>query len=67
MITDLAEEAMRVYEKISKNNNLRSSTIDRLKQMQNKIISFMFIHKEAEVLAEAIKHILNNLPKGAIS
>ncbi|EFS0641636.1 DUF3150 domain-containing protein [Escherichia coli] len=67
LITDLAEEAMRVYEKISKNNNLRSSTIDRLKQMQNKIISFMFIHKEAAVLAEAIKHIMNNLPKGAIS
>ncbi|BDO06029.1 DUF3150 domain-containing protein [Klebsiella quasipneumoniae] len=60
LITDLAEEAMRVYEKISKNNNL-------LKQMQNKIISFMFIHKEAAVLAEAIKHIMNNLPKGAIS
>ncbi len=67
LITDLAEEAMKVYEKISKNNNLRSSTIDRLKQMQNKIISFMFIHKEAAVLAEAIKHIMNNLPKGAIS
>ncbi|MCC9335660.1 DUF3150 domain-containing protein [Enterobacter hormaechei] len=67
LITDLAEEAMRVYEKISKNNNFRSSTIDRLKQMQNKIISFMFIHKEAAVLAEAIKHIMNNLPKGAIS
>ncbi len=27
----------------------------------------MFIHKEAAVLAEAIKHIMNNLPKGAIS
>ncbi|EFD0235616.1 DUF3150 domain-containing protein [Klebsiella quasipneumoniae subsp. similipneumoniae] len=67
LITDLADEAMKVYEKISKNNNLRSSTIDRLKQMQNKIISFMFIHKEAAVLAEAIKHIMNNLPKGAIS
>ena len=67
LITDLTEEAMRVYEKISKNNNLRSSTIDRLKQMQNKIISFMFIHKEAAVLAEAIKHIMSNLPKGAIS
>ncbi|EOG4696657.1 DUF3150 domain-containing protein [Salmonella enterica subsp. enterica serovar Montevideo] len=67
LITDLAEEAMKVYEKISKNNILRSSTIDRLKQMQNKIISFMFIHKEAAVLAEAIKHIMNNLPKGAIS
>ncbi|EEI6870449.1 DUF3150 domain-containing protein, partial [Salmonella enterica subsp. enterica serovar 4,[5],12:i:-] len=52
---------------ISKNDNLRSSTIDRLKQMQDKIISFMFIHKEAVVLAEAIKHIMNNLPKGAIS
>lgn len=67
LITDLADEAMKVYEKISKNNNLRSSTIDRLKQMQNKIISFMFIHKEAAVLAEAIKHIMNNLPRGAIS
>lgn len=67
LVADLADEAMKVYEKISKNNNLRSSTIDRLKQMQNKIISFMFIHKEAAVLAEAIKHIMNNLPKGAIS
>lgn len=35
--------------------------------MQDKIISFMFIHKEAVVLAEAIKHVMNNLPKGAIS
>ena len=35
--------------------------------MQDKIISFMFIHKEVVVLAEAIKHIMNNLPKGAIS
>ena len=67
LITDLADEAMKVYTKISKNDNLRSSTIDRLKQMQDKIISFMFIHKEAVVLAEAIKHIMNNLPKGAIS
>jgi hypothetical protein len=63
----LADEAMKVYAKISKNDNLRSSTIDRLKQMQDKIISFMFIHKEAVVLAEAIKHVMNNLPKGAIS
>ncbi|RVR04741.1 DUF3150 domain-containing protein, partial [Enterobacter hormaechei] len=67
LIIDLADEAMKVYAKISKNDNLRSSTIDRLKQMQDKIISFMFIHKEAVVLAEAIKHVMNNLPKGAIS
>jgi len=67
LLIDLADEASKVYAKISKNDNMRSSTISRLKQMQNKIISFMFIHKEASVLADAINHIISNLPAGAIN
>ncbi|EBG2148476.1 DUF3150 domain-containing protein [Salmonella enterica] len=67
LLVDLADEAAKVYAKISQRDNMRSSTIARLKQMQNKIISFMFIHKEAAVLADAIKHIVNNLPSGAIN
>jgi hypothetical protein len=67
LLVDLADEASKVYSKISKNDNMRSSTITRLKQMQSKIISFMFIHKEAAVLADAINHIISNLPAGAIN
>lgn len=66
LLIDIADEAGQIYEKINPRDNMRSTTIARLKQMQSKIISFMFIHKEAAVLADAIKHVVNNLPTGAI-
>ncbi|MFS9592215.1 DUF3150 domain-containing protein [Enterobacter hormaechei] len=67
LIRDIAQEAEKVYSQILSREKLKSNTISRLQQIQDKILSFMFIHKEAEVLADAIKEVLASLPPGAIS
>lgn len=67
LIRDIAQEAEKVYSQILPREKLKSNTISRLQQFQDKILSFMFIHKEAVVLADAIKEVLASLPPGAIS
>lgn len=67
LIRDIAQEAEKVYSQILPREKLKSNTISRLQQFQDKILSFMFIHNEAVVLADAIKEVLASLPSGAIS
>ena len=67
LLVDIADEAEKIYIQMISKERLKSSTISRLKQMQSKIISFMFMYKEAVVLADAIKYIIDNVPNGSIT